>query len=59
MGMNAVEIVLRTEGLYAITIPDEEASAIRPICSNLNLVPLPSPSGGPFMRNFTVHGWGS
>jgi hypothetical protein len=50
MGMDAVEIVLRTEELFAITIPDDEASAVRTvgdfyrlICSKLSLVPLPSP----------------
>ena len=50
MGMDAVEIVLRTEELFAITIPDDEASAVRTvgdfyrlICSKLSLDPLPSP----------------
>jgi hypothetical protein len=50
MGMDAVEIVLRTEELFTITIPDDEASAVRTvgdfyrlICSKLSLDPLPSP----------------
>jgi len=50
MGMDAAEICLRTEELFAITIPDDEAAAARTvgdlyrlICSKLSLVPLPSP----------------
>jgi len=50
MGLDAVEIVLRTEELFAITIEDDEASAIRTvgdfynlICAKLNLTPLTSP----------------
>src|ERR1700749_3942006 len=50
MGLDAVEIVLRTEELFAITIGDDEAPAVRIvgdfynlICSKLNVPPLPSP----------------
>jgi hypothetical protein len=50
MGLDAVEIVLRTEELFAITIADDEAAAVRTvgdfynlICSKLNITPLPSP----------------
>ena len=50
MGLDAVEIVLRTEELFAITIKDDEVAAIRTvghfyqlICSKLNVTPLPSP----------------
>ncbi len=31
MGMDAVEIVLRTEELFAITLTDDEASAVRTV----------------------------
>ena len=50
MGLDAVEIVLRTEDLFAITLTDDEAAQVRTvadfyalICSKLNLTPLPSP----------------
>jgi len=50
MGLDAVEIVLRTEELFVITIEDAEAGAVRTvgdfynlICSKLNVTPLPSP----------------
>ena len=50
MGMDAVEICLRTEEFFAITLTDDEASAVRTvgdfyrlICSKLSLDPLPSP----------------
>jgi hypothetical protein len=50
MGLDAVEIVLRTEELFTITIADDEAAAVRTvgdfyclICSKLNVTPLPSP----------------
>jgi hypothetical protein len=50
MGLDAVEIVLRTEELFAITIADDEGAAVRTvgdfynlICSKLNITPLPSP----------------
>jgi hypothetical protein len=50
MGLDAVEICLRTEALFAITLTDEEAAAVRTvgdfyrlICSKLDLTLLPSP----------------
>jgi hypothetical protein len=50
MGLDAVEIVLRTEEFYSITIADDEAERVRTvgdfyelICSKLNLIPLISP----------------
>ena len=50
MGLDAVEIVLRTEELFHISIEDEEAATVRTvgdfyrlICSKLNLIPLPHP----------------
>lgn len=50
MGLDAVEIILRTEELFVITIGDDEAGAIRTvgefynlICAKLNLNPLHSP----------------
>jgi len=50
MGMDTVEIVLRTEELFVITITADEASAVRTVgdlyrltCSKLSLVTLPSP----------------
>jgi acyl carrier protein len=50
MGLDAVEIVLRTEELFAIHIEDDEAGAVRTvrefyhlICSKLNVTPLSSP----------------
>jgi hypothetical protein len=50
MGLDAVEIVLRAEELFVITIGDDEAAAVRTvgdfynvICSKLNVTPLPSP----------------
>ncbi|MGD0910864.1 MAG: hypothetical protein ABR928_03160 [Terracidiphilus sp.] len=50
MGLDAVEIVLRAEELFAITIGDEEAAAVRTVgefyslvCGKLNVPPLPSP----------------
>jgi hypothetical protein len=50
MGLDAVEIILRTEGLFVISIGDDEAGAVRTvgdfynlICAKLNLTPLPSP----------------
>jgi hypothetical protein len=60
MGMDAVEIVLRTEELFAITLTDDEASAVRTvgdfyrlICSKLSLVPLPSPLTSAKLPNIT------
>ena len=50
MGLDAVEIVLRAEDFFVITIEDEEAAAVRTvgdfyklICTKLNVPPLPSP----------------
>jgi hypothetical protein len=50
MGLDGVEIVLRTEELYGIHIEDEEAAAVctvgdfyKLICAKLDLTPLPSP----------------
>jgi hypothetical protein len=50
MGLDAVEIILRAEELFVITIGDDEAAAVRTvgdfynlICSKLNVTPLPSP----------------
>jgi hypothetical protein len=50
MGLDAVEIVLRCEELFSITIPDDEAGAVhtvedlyRLICTRLDVTPLPSP----------------
>jgi len=50
MGLDAVEIVLRTEELFVITIGDDEAAAVRTvgdfynlICSKMNVTPLQSP----------------
>lgn len=50
MGLDAIEIILRTEELFKIRIHDEEAAEVRTIgdfyklvCSRLRLVPLTSP----------------
>ena len=50
MGLDAVEIVLRTEDLFGLHIEDSEAAAVRTVgdfyrllCSKLNVTPLPSP----------------
>jgi hypothetical protein len=50
MGLDAVEICLRCEELFAITLADGEASAVRTvddlyrlICTKLDMTPLPSP----------------
>ncbi len=50
MGLDAVEIVLRTEQLFAISFTDEEAASVRTvgdfytlICSKLNVPPLATP----------------
>ena len=50
MGLDYVEIVLRTEDFFAITIGDEEAGALRTvgdfynlICAKLNITPLEAP----------------
>jgi acyl carrier protein len=50
MGLDAVEIVLRTEDLFALSFTDEEAAAVRTvgdfytlICSKLDVPQLPAP----------------
>ncbi|MFC5863243.1 hypothetical protein ACFPT7_13140 [Acidicapsa dinghuensis] len=50
MGLDTVEIVLRTEELFAITIEDDEAGAVRTvgdfyhlICRKVGVMPLQSP----------------
>lgn len=50
MGLDAVELLLRTEELFAIALSDKEAADIRTvgdlyilICTKLNVTPLPSP----------------
>ena len=50
MGLDAVEIILRTEELFGIVITDEEAGAVRTVgdlyslvCSKLELQPIQSP----------------
>lgn len=50
MGLDSVEIVLRAEELFAITLPDDEAGSVGTvgdlynlICSKLNLTPLGRP----------------
>jgi acyl carrier protein len=50
MGLDAVEIVLRCEELFGITLNDEEAAAVRAVvdfyrllCNKLDVIPLPSP----------------
>jgi acyl carrier protein len=50
MGLDAVEIVLRTEELFGITLREDEGAAVRTVgdlyklvCSKLNVSPLPSP----------------
>lgn len=49
MGLDAVEIVLRTEGVFTVAISDEEAGEVRTvgdfyvvICQKLGLPPLRS-----------------
>jgi hypothetical protein len=50
MGLDAVEICLRCEELFTITLADDEASAVRTVgdlyrllCAKLDVTPLPSP----------------
>ena len=50
MGLDAVEIVLRAEELYSISITDEEAGSMHTvgefynvICAKLSVKPLPAP----------------
>jgi acyl carrier protein len=51
MGLDAVEIILRTEELFVIEISDDEAATIRTVgefyelvCTKLGIPPLRSPS---------------
>jgi hypothetical protein len=51
MGLDAVEIIMRAEELFAITIEDREAATVRTvgdfyrlICSKLGVTPLESPT---------------
>jgi len=60
MGLDAVEIVLRTEELFVITFTDDEAAAVRTvgdfyqlICSKLHVTPLPSPVTSAELRTIT------
>ncbi len=60
MGLDAVEIVLRTEELFAIAINDEEGASVRTvgdfyklICTKLNVVPLSSPATSPRLPKIT------
>lgn len=50
MGLDAVEIVLRTEEFFVITIEDDEAASVHTVgefyylvCAKLNVPPLQSP----------------
>lgn len=50
MGLDSVEIILRTEEFFAIAITDEEAAAVitvgdfyRLVCAKLGITPLPCP----------------
>ena len=50
MGLDAVEIVLRSEDFFGITIEDDRAAAVRTVgdfytlvCTKLNVLPLESP----------------
>ncbi len=61
MGLDAVEIVLRTEDLFAITLTDDEAAAVRTvgdfyrlICSKLDVTPLPSPVTSADLPTITI-----
>jgi hypothetical protein len=61
MGLDAVEIVLRTEDLFAITLTDDEAAAVRTvgdfyrlICSKLDVTPLPSPVTSAELPTITI-----
>jgi hypothetical protein len=61
MGLDAVEIVLRTEDLFAITLTDDDAAAVRTvgdvyrlICSKLGVIPLPSPVTSADLPTITI-----
>jgi hypothetical protein len=60
MGLDAVEIILRVEELYVITIGDDEAATVRTvgdfynlICSKLNIIPLHPPITSPKLPEIT------
>jgi acyl carrier protein len=38
MGLDIVELVLRTEQLYSITLPDDEAARVRTVADLYHLV---------------------
>jgi hypothetical protein len=56
MGLDAVEIVIRVEEFFVISIGDDEAAAVRTvgdfynlICAKLNVQPLQSPLSSPIL----------
>jgi acyl carrier protein len=60
MGLDSVEVVLRTEELFAITIPDDEAGRVRTVgdlyqlvCAKLDLAPLEAPATSPNFPRIT------
>jgi hypothetical protein len=60
LGLDAVEIVLRAEELFVITIEDDEAASVHTvgdfynlICSKLNVTTLPSPITSPELPEIT------
>ena len=62
MGLDAVEIVLRAEDLYSISITDEEAGNVRTvgdfykvICFKLNVKPLSAPVTAEELPVITKH----
>jgi hypothetical protein len=61
MGLDSVELILRAEELFVITIEDNEAEAVRTvgdfyilICAKLNLSPLQSPETSPELPLITI-----
>ena len=64
MGLDAVEIVMRVEEFYSLTITDEEAALVRTvgdlyslICSKLELVPLDSPKTSTTLPSVSEDQW--
>ena len=62
MGLDAVEIILRVQTLFAIDISDEEAAKVQTvgqfyelICSKLNIPPLRSPATSKELPVITNH----
>ena len=62
MGLDAVEIILRTEGLFDIEISDEESARVETvgqfyelICSKLHVPPLLSPVTSEMLPVITQH----